>query len=168
MECLWIVSLVLLLKWRIWILLPLLEISGVCVRSAGADVASHQYYWHQLIETSKLLRWQQRASAEARGVKERLCLYFTVRDRKTALCLACSEKLVCLSSLMFSGLRPSQWQKESFCTALCPLQRGCAALLHGKNSRETKPLAPRLQRRVERSLSQGSLVFPAVDTNWSG
>lgn len=37
-----------------------------------------------------------------------------------------------------------------------------------KDSRETKPVAPHLQHRAERSPSQGSSAYPAVDTNWSG
>lgn len=90
----------------------------VCLRSPCTAIVPHQYYWHQLIEKSKLLPWQQRASAQARWVKKRLCQYSTVRGRETALCLACYEKLVCLLSLMFSGLRPNQWQKEALHSAV--------------------------------------------------
>lgn len=103
-----------------------------CVRRAGSAKAQHQYYWHQLIEKHKLMQWQRKASAAAWGVKKRLCLYFAVRGRETALCLPRYEKLVCLLPLMFSGLRPSQWQKEPLHSAVPSareLQRGCAVLL---------------------------------------
>ncbi len=46
--------------------------------------------------------------------------------------------------------------RRSLCTALPSareLQRGCSAMLHGKNSREAKPAAPHIQHRVERSMS---------------
>lgn len=54
-----------------------------------------------------------------------------------ALCLACNEKLLCLLLLIFSGMRPSQWQKEPLHNVMPSakeLQRGCVALLRVKNN----------------------------------
>lgn len=54
-----------------------------------------------------------------------------------ALCLACNEKLLCLLLLIFSGMMPSQWQKEPLHNVMPSakeLQRGCVALLCIKNN----------------------------------
>lgn len=79
-----------------------------------------------------------------------------------ALCLASYEKLLCLLLLIFSGLRPSQWQKEPLHNAVPSakeLRRGCVALLHGKTT---------VSKLKERSPSAGSRVCSAARTKRRG
>lgn len=80
-----------------------------------------------------------------------------------ALCLACTEKLLCLLLLIFSGMSPSQWQKEPLHNVMPfakELQRGCVALLRVKKTPVSKP--------KQRSPSAGSRVFSAADAKWGG
>lgn len=74
----------------------------------NASLPAHQYYWHQTISFSRGLWGQETPQSEL----------LSQRQRETALCLACDEKLVYLPPLMFSGWRPSQWQEEPLHSAV--------------------------------------------------
>ena len=141
----------------------------MCLSGAGAAIASHQCHWHQLIKKSKLVRWWRRAPAEAWGGQEMaLSVLHSWRQRDSSL-FGPLWKASLSSASDVLRLKAKSVTEGAFaqCCALCQraTERLCCVVTW-KNSRESKPLTSHLQSGVERSPSQGSSAFPAVDTNW--
>lgn len=132
----------------------------VCVRSAGAAF--------------ELLQWQQSVSApSARGQETALSILHSSRQRDSSLFgllwkahLSPASDVLRLDAKSVTG--------GAFAQCLCPLPESyreaesCSVTWKKTAGKPNLSPPPHLQHRVERSSSQGSSVYPAVDTNWSG